>query len=69
MASPHAPAFRGLPLRGRLYLVGNVALAAAAITAASLALDTEQWEPGLLLVLVGLCAAAGLLEVFAPGHY
>ena len=64
-----APAFRELPRRARAYLAA-ILVVAIAVLAAGIALDpAHELDPALLAVVATLCAAAGLYEVLAPGHY
>jgi diguanylate cyclase (GGDEF)-like protein/putative nucleotidyltransferase with HDIG domain len=69
MAASTAPSFSGLPPKARVYLAALPLIAVAAIAAASAVDTATQLDPALLVVVVALCAAANLFEVFAPGHY
>ena len=69
MSTGSAPAFRALPRAARLYVPALPAVAAGAIVAVELASPDPSLDLALLVVTAALCAAAGLFEVLAPGHY
>ncbi len=69
MAASTAPSFGGLPPKARLYLATLPLITAVAIAAVSVFEPPTELDPALLVVVVLLCAAANLFEVFAPGHY
>jgi diguanylate cyclase (GGDEF)-like protein/putative nucleotidyltransferase with HDIG domain len=69
MAASTAPSFGGLPPKARVYLIALPLLAAGVVAAAAALEPSLGLQPGLLALIVALCAGANLFEVFAPGHY
>jgi diguanylate cyclase (GGDEF)-like protein/putative nucleotidyltransferase with HDIG domain len=69
MTSSRAPRFRGLPLRGRVYISTVLGLAALAVVVAVRTESAPELDVLLLVMAATLCALGNLFEVFAPANF
>jgi diguanylate cyclase (GGDEF)-like protein/putative nucleotidyltransferase with HDIG domain len=63
--------FRALPGKARVYILGAFAAAPLAVAAATLFTPNPPLDPALLVLMLAVCTAGNLFEVFAPRdlHY